>query len=124
MNVLCRYLVCLLINVLMLYSSVVIADPLRLDLAELESRLRTTDAIGLFTKLSLKRHVDELIDEFRAFHEGSSGEIEFLRQHYEQLLSDTLALLENGDPDLRQDISRSRAALWTMLADPVQFADL
>src|SRR5262249_31032276 len=39
-----------------------------LDLGSLEKRLRETTAIGVFTKLSLKNQVDDLLDEFREFH--------------------------------------------------------
>lgn len=123
MNVVCRYLACVLINGSMLCNSAAIgAEPF--DLAELENRLRDTEAIGLFSKISLKAQVDDLIDEFSAFHEGSGEDIESLRHRYGQLLSETLALLETGDPELRHDISQSRAVLWATLIDPVKFDGL
>jgi hypothetical protein len=42
------------------------------DLTALEKRLRDTSAIGVFTNLSLKNQVDDLLGRFRTFHEGQS----------------------------------------------------
>ncbi len=124
MKVLRWYLVRCLINISMLHNSVAIADP-AFDLADLENWLRETDAIGLFTKLSLKTQVDKLIDDFRGFHSGEdSVDIESLRQRYQALLSETLGLVEIDDPELYKDISRARGALWTVLADELKFASL
>ncbi|MGH8504328.1 MAG: hypothetical protein ACREVE_18125 [Gammaproteobacteria bacterium] len=124
MKVLRWHLVWCLINIAMLCNSVAVADP-AFDLADLENRLRETDAIGLFTKLSLKAQVDNLVDDFRAFHSGEGSlDIESLRQRYQALLSETLALVEIGDPELYADISRARRALWTVLADELKFASL
>lgn len=121
MNVVCRYLACALINGLLLFNSAAAAgESVALD--ELENRLRETEAIGLFAKLSLKAQVDDLIDEFRAFHAGSGEDLKTLQARFQALLSETLALLETGDPELRVDISQSRASLWTTLIDPVGFA--
>jgi hypothetical protein len=45
------------------------AEPLResvtLDLNALKKRLKETKSIGLFSKLSLKNKVDDLLDDFR-----------------------------------------------------------
>ena len=41
-----------------------------LDLSSLEQRLKDTHAIGVFTKLSLKNQVDDLLAQFRAFHQS------------------------------------------------------
>jgi hypothetical protein len=41
-----------------------------LDLRTLEQRLKDTNAIGVMTKLSLKNQVDDLVAQFRAFHDG------------------------------------------------------
>jgi hypothetical protein len=96
-----------------------------LDLASLEQRLRDTHAIGLFTKLSLKNQVDDLLKEFRAFHSGQTGgALADLRQRYDLLLLKVLTLLQDGDPQLASAISASREALWNVLADPEKFAKL
>ena len=93
-----------------------------LDLGALEQRLKETRAIGLFTKLSLKNQVDDLLNQFRAFHgrQGATSLAE-LRQRYDLLLLKVLSLLQDGDPALAASISSSREALWGILADPVKF---
>jgi hypothetical protein len=115
-------------------SPAVVAPPLKsnnspaaatLDLAELETRLKDTHAIGVFTKLSLKNQVDDLLDEFRLFYKGSrkNPSVE-LRQHYDVLLVKVLSLLKDGDPALAAAVSSSREAIWAILADPDKFAKL
>jgi hypothetical protein len=93
-----------------------------LDLQALEQRLRDTHAIGVFTKLSLKNQVDDLLGELRAFHGGRSlPPLPDLRQHYDLLLMKVLTLLQDGDPPLASAIRASREAIWGMLADPEKF---
>lgn len=97
----------------------------QLDLDALEERIRLTDALGFFTKLSLKNQVDDLLSWFRAYHAGKSElTIEQLREHYDLLLLKLVSLLEDGDAQLSRDIFTSRRAIWDMLADPEQFAKL
>ena len=43
-----------------------------LDLGSLEQRLKDTKAIGVFTKLSLKNQVDDLLGQLRAFPKGAA----------------------------------------------------
>jgi hypothetical protein len=91
----------------------------------LEQRLRDTSAIGLFTKLSLKNQVDDLLKQFRGYHNKQStlalGE---LRQRYDSLLAKVLDLLRSGDPDLARAVATSREAIWGILVDPQKFATL
>ncbi len=96
-----------------------------LDLNSLEQRLKDTRAIGLFTKLSLKNQVDDLLSQFRAFHaRKSTTSLGDLRQRYDLLLMKVLSLLQDGDPPLASAISGSREALWGILSDPQKFAKL
>ena len=96
-----------------------------LDLAALEQRLRDTRAIGVFTKLSLKNQVDDLLAEFRALYKGSNKHpTPQLRQRYDLLLLKVLSLLQDSDPDLAAAISSSREAIWGILADPEKFAKI
>jgi hypothetical protein len=96
-----------------------------LDLKSLEKRLRDTKAIGVFTKLSLKNQVDDLLSQFRTFHEGKSGaKLTTLRESYDLLIMKVLSLLQDVDAPLARDIAASREALWGLLADPVKFATL
>jgi hypothetical protein len=96
--------------------------PPALDLAGLEQRLKDTHAIGLFTKLSLKNQVDDLLSAFRAFHGGQTQPpLTELRQRYDLLLLKVLTLLQDGDPPLASAIAASREAIWGLLADRDKF---
>jgi hypothetical protein len=96
-----------------------------LDLGSLEQRLKDTRAIGVFTKLSLKNQVDDLLSELRAFHSGSSKTPQAeLRQKYDTLIIKVLTLLQNGDPQLATAVASSREALWGILMDPKKFSQI
>lgn len=96
-----------------------------LDVTSLEQRLKETRAIGVFTKLSLKNQVDDLLGQLKAFHNRkSSAPLSELRQRYDLLLLKVLSLLQDGDPPLASAISSSREAIWGILADPQKFARL
>jgi hypothetical protein len=99
------------------------AAPPPLDLKGLEQRLRDTRAIGVFTKLSLKNQVDDLLAQFKDLHQGKSkATVAQLRQKYELLLMKVVTLLQDGDPTLASAVSSSREAIWDVLADPQKFA--
>ena len=99
-----------------------VAPPL--DLKSLEARLRDTKAIGVFTKLSLKNQVDDLLEKFRAYHKRqSTTPLAALRQSYNMLLLKVLSLLQDGDPSLARDVIASREALWGILSDPRKFTE-
>lgn len=96
-----------------------------LDLGSLEKRLRETRAIGVFTKLSLKNQVEDLLDQFRAFHEGWGPVTRAeLRERYDLLVLKVLSLVQDRDPVLARDIVGSREAIWRLLLDPAKFANL
>ncbi|HEX9812841.1 MAG TPA: hypothetical protein VGA88_12260 [Burkholderiales bacterium] len=96
-----------------------------LDLTTLETRLKATAAIGLFTKIALKNQVDDLLNQFRAYYRGQiKTTLAELRQPYDRLLLKVLSLLQDGDPALARDIVTSREAIWGILADPAKFATL
>jgi len=96
-----------------------------LDLKSLEQRLRNTHAIGLFTKLSLKNQVDDLLAQFRALYNGQShASMADLHQRYDLLLMKVLSLLQGSDPPLAADIAASRGAIWGILSDPKKFAKM
>jgi len=98
---------------------------LALDLAGLEQRLRDTRAIGVFTKLSLKNQVDDLLGQFRAFYRGQlQVQLADLRQRYELLLFKVLTLLQDSDRDLAEAIAASREAIWGILSDPQKLAQI
>lgn len=96
-----------------------------LNLADLELRLRETRAIGVFTKLSLKNQVDDLLKSFRDLYQDPKRRPSAdLRQRYDLLLIKVLTLLQDGDPPLAAAIASSREAIWSILADPDKFAKI
>lgn len=96
-----------------------------LDLKSLEQRLRDTKAIGVFTKLSLKNQVDDLLAEMKAFHGGQPNPpLSELRQSYESLLLKVVTVLQKGDPQLASAVSSSRDSIWGLLADPQKFSQI
>jgi len=95
-----------------------------LDLKSLEVRLRQTKAIGVLTKLSLKNQVDDLLEQFRAYHKRQgTATLAELRRNYDMLLLKVLSLLQDSDPPLARDIVKSRAAIWSILEDPRKFTE-
>ncbi len=94
-----------------------------LDLKLLETRLKDTPAIGVFTKLTLKNQIDALLDQFRAFHQGKlKTSLAELRRSYDMLVLKVLALLQDADPPLASAIALSREAIWGILSNPAKFA--
>jgi len=99
--------------------------PPALNLTSLEQRLRDTRAIGVFTKLSLKNQVDDLLDQFRSFYRGKvTLTFTDLRQRYDLLMLKVISLLQDSDRALASDIVASREAIWGILRDPVKFATI
>jgi hypothetical protein len=99
------------------------AGPPPLDLKSLETRLKETKAIGVYTKLTLKNQVDDLLDDFRAYYKGQlKTTLAELRQAFDRLVLKVLALLQDADPQLASAIVGSREAIWGILSDPVKFA--
>jgi hypothetical protein len=98
---------------------------LPLDLALLKKRLKESEAIGFFTKLTLKNEVDDLLERFRAHYAGrNDASLAELRKPYETLILKVLSLLQDSDPALARAIAASRDAIWAILSDPQQFAKL
>lgn len=94
-----------------------------LDLKSLESRLKDTKAIGVFSKLTLKNQIDELLGQFRAFYQGKlKTSLADLRRSYDMLVLKVLALLQEADPPLASAIAGSREAIWGILSNPAKFA--
>ncbi len=89
-----------------------------LDLNTLEKRLKDSDAIGVMTKLSLKNQVDDLVAQFRTYHQGQRPPtLTELRRPFELLLMKVLSLLQDKDAALARDINASRDAIWGVLSD-------
>jgi len=96
-----------------------------LDLTALKDQLKSTKAIGLMTKLTLKNQVDDLLDGFRDHYAGK-GKLTLpqLRQSYDMLMMKVLSLIQDKDQKLASDIVASREVIWSLLADPNKFAAL
>jgi hypothetical protein len=96
-----------------------------LDLEALKTQLRNTKAIGVFTKLTLKNQVDDLLDKFREHHAGKpTPTMTELRRSYDLLMMKVLSLLQDSDQRLASEIVSSRERIWGLLADPKKFAAL
>jgi hypothetical protein len=94
-----------------------------LDLKSLETRLKATSGIGVFTKITLKNQVDDLLKQFRSFYKGEVvATLAELRQSYDQLVLKVLALLQDADPPLAVAIAASRESIWGILSDRSKFA--
>lgn len=95
--------------------------PPSLDLVALEQRLRDTRAVGLFTKLSLKNQVDDLLAQVRAYYRGNKPPPPTeLRPRFDGLLLKVLSVVQDGDASLATQIWSSREAIWGVLADPAK----
>ena len=78
----------------------------------------------MFTKISLKNQVDDLLDRFRAYYKRQTKTtLAELRRPYDMLLLKVLSLLQDSDPPLARDIVASREAIWGILADPQKFTE-
>jgi hypothetical protein len=94
----------------------------QLDFKAMEQRLRNTSAIGVFTKLSIKNQVDDLLDAFRGYHAGRiPPTLDDLHQRYDGLLLKVVSLVQNDDAQLAASISASRSAIWERLANRESF---
>jgi uncharacterized protein YbjQ (UPF0145 family) len=101
------------------------AAPPALDLNALKEQLKETKAIGVFTKLTLKNQVDDLMQQFRDFYQGKAKvTMAQLRRSYDLLLMKVLSLVQDADQKLASAIVASREAIWGLLADPKKFATL
>ena len=101
------------------------AAALTLDLDALKAQLKDTKAIGVFTKLSLKNKVDDLMDQFRDYYQGKTKiTMTELRRSYDLLMMKVLSLLQDSDQKLASAIVSSREAIWGLLSDPKKFATL
>ena len=88
----------------------------------LKEQLKETKAIGIFTKISLKNQVDDLMKQFREYYQGKTTlSLKQLRQSYDLLLMKVLSLLQDTDQKLASAIVASREAIWGLLSDQKKF---
>ena len=95
------------------------------DLTSLEKRLKETQAIGMLAKVALRNQVDDLLSQFRSFHQGKlNTTLAELRPPDDLLVLTVLSLLQDNDPSLAAALVASREAIWGILSDPVKFATI
>ena len=96
-----------------------------LDLDALEGAAQGDQGHRLFTKISLKNKVDDLMKQFRDHYRSKTKPtIAELRQVYDLLMMKVLSLLQDGDQKLASAVVSSREAIWALLADEQRFAAL
>ena len=79
----------------------------------------------MFTKISLKNKVDDLMKQFAAHYEGKATPTKAeLRLSYDLLMMKVLSLLQDADPPLATAVVSSREAIWAVLANETTFAAL
>ncbi len=101
------------------------AAPLTLDYNTLVEQLKATKAIGIFTKISLRNQIGDLMKEFSDHYQSKGTRtMAELRRSYDLLIMKVLSLLQDADPKLAAVIYSSREAIWSLLADQKTFAAL
>ena len=96
-----------------------------LDLKAMTEELKATKALGVFTKIALKNQIDDLLDRFDEFYQGTATlTMRDLRRSYDLLMMKVLSLLQDEDQKLASAIVSSREAIWGLLADPKKFGTL
>jgi len=83
--------------------------------------------MGIFTKITLKNQVDDLLGHFRDHYRGKPTPpptMTELRRSYDLLMMKVLSLLQDSDQTLASAIVSSREAIWGLLSDPEKFAAL
>jgi hypothetical protein len=97
----------------------------QLDFKAMEQRLRDTSAIGVFTKLSIKNQVDDLLQAFRGYHSGKiPPTLDELHQRFDGLLLKVVTLIQDDDATLASSISASRGAIWERLSNKESFESI
>jgi hypothetical protein len=97
----------------------------QLDFKAMEQRLRDTSAIGVFTKLSIKNQVDDLLKAFRGYHAGKvPPTLDELHRRFDGLLLKVVTLVQDDDATLASSISASRGAIWERLSNKESFESI
>ncbi|WP_157819227.1 hypothetical protein [Mariprofundus aestuarium] len=93
-------------------------EQITVDIEALKTRLKETDAIGVFTKLAIRSDILDLVDEINRYRKQAKLEskIAEVRASFDGLLLKMVALLE-GDPTLSRDLYVSRESIWKSLLE-------
>ena len=88
------------------------------DLQILGDMLADTKAIGLLTKLSLKKDIDKVLRRLRNFHDGKSKfTLEQLEEQYDLLLMKIAIHLQDDDLTLHKHLCNAWLVIWEDLRD-------
>lgn len=110
--------------VLYAYPTPAAADVAGVDPAinALLQRFKDTNAVGVFTKLSIKNNITRLNQSFGHYHQGKRPPaIVDLRERYDLMVQEIMVLVQNKDPELAQDLFAARQMLWSWLAEPDKY---
>ena len=93
------------------------------DIDGIAAKMRATGAIGMSSKLAIKRKIDTLVDDLGRYHGGEAQlQITSLKTRFDSLIQSVVSLLQSGDPSLAAEIELLHTPLWGKLSDPRQFA--
>lgn len=101
----------LVLALLLAAAGSVVAEPAKLDLRSLESRLSATAAIGPASKSVLRGQIDEIALHSRQAHAGGDGTLPAVRARYEKMLAGLHYRLAR-DPALARQVIDSRESIW------------
>ena len=88
------------------------------DLQLLGDMLADTRAVGLFTKLSLKKDIEKVLSRLRKFHDGNSKfTLEQLEEQYDLLLMKIAIHLQDNDLTLHTHLCNAWLSIWEDLRD-------
>jgi hypothetical protein len=92
------------------------------DLQLLSNMLADTKAIGLFTKLGLKRDIEKVLLRLKKFHDGKSKfTLEQLEEQYDLLLMKIAIHLQDNDLTLHKHLCNAWLTIWEDLRDYDRF---
>jgi len=88
------------------------------DLDTLKLRLKSSKAIGLFTKLEIRNDIVGLVDDIHRYREQDLLEVKLaeVRSSFDSLLLKMVDLLK-GDPMLSRDLYTGREHIWESLLE-------
>ena len=88
------------------------------DLQILGNMLADTKAVGLFTKLGLKKDIEKMLSRLSKFHDGNSKfTLEQLEEQYDLLLMKIARHLQDKDLTLHRHLCNAWLVIWEDLRD-------
>ncbi len=107
------------------HSACPIVDEVIVDLNALVDALRETKAISMFKKLHLKKRIDQLLSNAKAYHEGNRDfTLEQIKEQYHLFMIKVAAMIQATDAKLHQMICDAWNEIWEDIEDPIKFKQL